>query len=115
MKNYSLILSATTALMFGACDSATPMVNLGIDDSYYVARMQKLSLHPALTGDAYRWYMVEDNGQRTLLSESRDYIFLSAKEGTYRLEFEIYRPPTLPTLSTLQFMCCTKRWSTART
>lgn len=94
MKNYSLILSATTALMFGACDSATPMVNLGIDDSYYVARMQKLSLHPALTGDAYRWYMVEDNGQRTLLSESRDYIFLSAKEGTYRLEFEIIDPDT---------------------
>lgn len=114
MKNYSLILSATAALMLGACDSEVPMVNLGIDDTYYVARMQKLDLHPALTGDAYRWYMVEDNGQRTLLSESRDYIFLSARKAPTALNSRL-STPTHPTLSVLPYMCCTRRWSTAPT
>ena len=28
------------------------MVNLGIDDVYYIPRMQKLDLHPALIGGA---------------------------------------------------------------
>lgn len=92
MKYNTLILTAS--LLLASCDSDVPTVNLGIDDTYYVARMQKLDLHPALTGDAYRWYLIEDDGRRELLSESRDYIFLSGKEGTYRLEFEIVDPDT---------------------
>lgn len=92
MKYNTLILAAS--LLLASCDSDVPTVNLGIDDTYYVARMQKLDLHPALTGDAYRWYLIEDDGRRELLSESRDYIFLSGKEGTYRLEFEIVDPDT---------------------
>lgn len=95
MKLFRSILSATSvAMLLQACDSEVPMVNLGIDDTYYVARMQKLELHPALTGEAYRWYEVDADGHRTLLSQSRDYIFISAGEGTYRLEFEIVDPDT---------------------
>lgn len=37
-------------LILWACSDEVPMVNLGIDDVYYVARMQKLPLHSALTG-----------------------------------------------------------------
>ena len=42
-------------LILWACSDEVPMVNLGIDDVYYVARMQKLPLHSALTGEKYRY------------------------------------------------------------
>lgn len=81
-------------LLTAACDHGTPMVNLGVDDVYYVYRMQKLDLHPALTGDEYRWYLVGADGSETLVSDERDYIFLGADEGSYRLRFEIIDPET---------------------
>ncbi|MDE6811639.1 MAG: cell surface protein [Muribaculaceae bacterium] len=71
------------ALLWG-CNTEIPMVNLGIDDVYYIARMQKLDLRPALTGKNYEWYV---NG--TLVSDSRDYIFLASEEGTYKVELKI--------------------------
>jgi hypothetical protein len=61
------------------------MLNLGIDDSYYIYRMQKLPLTPALTGTSYRWSM--ESGE--VLSTERDYIFLAEKEGTYNLVLDI--------------------------
>jgi len=70
------------------------MVNIGIDDTYYIYRMQKLDLHPALTGNEYRWSIVGSDGNENLLSTSRDYIFLSEKEGTYNLRFDIIDPET---------------------
>jgi len=81
--------SIMAAALLSACNADTPMVNLGIDDVYYIARMQKLALHPALTGSGYRWRMIKDDGSAELLSTERDYIFLTATEGTYRLQFEI--------------------------
>lgn len=60
------------------------MVNLGIDDVYFIPRMQKLDLHPALTGQEYEWSV---NGQ--IASRLRDYIFISAEEGTYDLRLRI--------------------------
>lgn len=65
------------------------MLNLGIDDNYYVYRMQKLPLRPALTGAEYRWSKINPDGSAQLLSTERNYIFLSAHEGTHRLRFEI--------------------------
>jgi hypothetical protein len=61
------------------------MLNLGIDDSYYIYRMQKLPLTPALTGASYRWSMASGE----VLSTERDYIFLAEKEGTYNLVLDI--------------------------
>ena len=89
MKHLSLYIAAAAAAALGACDADVPMVNLGIDDTYYIARMQKLDLHPALTGQAYRWSLVHPDGSTALLATTRDYIFLTAEEGTYRLRFEI--------------------------
>lgn len=77
-----LILLLTVAL--AACDSKIPMVNLGIDDVYYVARMTKLPLHSALTGERYRWTV---DGREVSTSDS--YIFLAEKEGVYNLTFDI--------------------------
>lgn len=77
----SLILPIFAA---GGCTDEVPMVNLGIDDSYYIYRMQKLPLKPALTGSAYRWMV---DGEQ--VATSRDYIFLAEKEGEYLLSFDI--------------------------
>ena len=55
MKKISLAI-ASVSLLCG-CTNEIPMVNLGIDDVYYIARMQKLDLHPALTGERYEWYV----------------------------------------------------------
>lgn len=78
----------TTSALYG-CSDEIPMVNLGIDDVYYIPRMQKLDLHPALTGEKYEWYV---DGE--LVSKSKDYIFLEYKEGTYNLELKILDPNT---------------------
>ncbi|MCM1310150.1 MAG: cell surface protein [Bacteroides sp.] len=72
-----------TVLLLG-CKDDVPMVNLGIENTYYIARMQKLALDPALTGKEYVWTV---NGE--VVSHQRDYIFLASEEGTYFLTFEI--------------------------
>ena len=71
--------------VLAGCSDSPPMLNLGIDDSYYIYRMQKLPLTPALTGTSYRWSM--ESGE--VLSTERDYIFLAEKEGTYNLVLDI--------------------------
>jgi hypothetical protein len=60
------------------------MVNLGIDDVYYIRRMCKLDLHPALTGERYEWRV---NG--SVVSRERDYIFLARDEGDYTVNIRI--------------------------
>lgn len=76
-------------LILWACSDEVPMVNLGIDDVYYVARMQKLPLHSALTGEKYRWTV---NGKEVSATDS--YIFLAEAEGVYNLTFDIIDPDT---------------------
>ncbi len=71
-------------LLLTACDNEISMVSLGIDDVYYIARMQKLDLHPAFTGRQYQWTV---NGKA--VSSERDFIFISAYEGTYEVELRI--------------------------
>ena len=88
-KMKKLTIAIIYALLLYGCTDEIPMVNLGIDDVYYIARMQKLDLHPALTGEKYEWYV---DGE--LVSKSKDYIFLEPKEGTYNLELKILDPNT---------------------
>ncbi len=75
--------------LFTSCDNESPMVNLGIDEDYYIYRMQKLDLHPALTGDKYQWTLIREDGSEEVLSTERDYIFLQEKEGVYTVRFDI--------------------------
>lgn len=72
------------ALLAAGCTDDPPTVSLGIDDVYYVYRMQKLPLHPALTGTAYRWTV---NGEE--VASTADYIFIAGEEGVYDLTFDI--------------------------
>lgn len=76
-------------LLLSSCTDDIPMVSLGIDDTYYIPRMSKLPLHPALTGEKYRWQV---NGET--VSEDDSYIFIAAREGTYNLSLDIIDPDT---------------------
>ena len=91
---FSIHAAAIRLLLAGlaACAGCTrdiPMVSLGIDDVYYIPRMHKLDLHPALTGREYEWRL---NGEP--VSHSRDYIFIAREEGKYELSLEIIDPDT---------------------
>ncbi len=79
-----ILLTILLVFILAGCTDQTPMVSLGIDDVYYIARMQKLDLHPAFTGGEYEWLV---DGQ--VVSTDKDYIFISADEGTYDLELKI--------------------------
>lgn len=87
-KKLYYILSLTAALL-AACTHDVAMVNLGIDDTYYVERMTKLKLQPAFTGAEYRWTLLSGNGNDSILATTRDYIFLAREEGEYRIAFDI--------------------------
>ncbi|MCM1021857.1 MAG: cell surface protein [Muribaculum sp.] len=80
----SKILKLVPLLSLIGCSDDVPTVNLGLDDVYYIARMQKLKLDPALTGQAYEWKV-----DGSVVSHNRDYDFISANEGTFNLSFEI--------------------------
>lgn len=82
MKKFIFLISVP--LILTGCTSEIPMVNLGIDDSYYIPRMSKLPLESALTGDSYLWRV---DGEP--VSTDRHYIFLAQDEGVYNLTFDI--------------------------
>lgn len=65
------------------------MVSLGVDDIYYIYRMQKLKLSPAFTGDSYQWHVKDGLGRDSLVSSEREYIFLTSKEGIHELTLKI--------------------------
>ena len=81
--------AAPLVLLAAACSRDIPMVSIGIDDVYYIQRMQKLALEPALTGSEYIWKV---DGE--VVSHSRRYIFIAAREGWYNLSLDIVDPDT---------------------
>jgi len=87
MKRFNLIsiMALPAVIICGGCSDDIPTVSLGLDDAYYVYRMQKLPLHPALTGSSYRW----TNADGKVLSTDRDYLFLAETPGTYNLALDI--------------------------
>ncbi len=76
-------------MVLSGCSNEIPMVNLGIDDVYYIARMQKLDLKPALTGEEYVWCV---DGK--VVSHTKDFIFISKDEGRFLVSLEIKDPQT---------------------
>lgn len=53
MKRHSPLLIPLALLAAAGCTDEVPMVNLGIDEVYYIPRMSKLPLESALTGKEY--------------------------------------------------------------
>lgn len=86
MKHHYLLLCLAA---LAGCNDSIPTVNLGIDNSYCIARMTKLPLRPALTGNNYKWTV---NGK--CVSTDRNYVFVAAQEGTYHLTLDIIDPET---------------------
>ena len=58
-----------------------PMIGVGLEDAYYIPRMQKLPLRSELTGENYEWELTTPAGETAVVSRSRSYIFLEAEEG----------------------------------
>ena len=89
-KDLRFILTPVWAiLLLTGCTHDVQMVNLGIDDDYYVYRMKKLKLESAYTGREYRWTLTSPDGTTTEVSDSPEYIFMEAEEGVYRMTFDI--------------------------
>ena len=86
---YFIITLTWVADFLTACNEDIAMVNLGIDDTYYIYRMKKLHLHSALTGNEYRWTLTRPDGTTSAVSSDRDYIFMEQEEGAYTMKFEI--------------------------
>lgn len=86
-KIYTLMIFL--AWLPGCSYDDIPMVSLGIDEIYYIPRMQAYALHPAFTGDVYEWLIETKSGTDSLISKERDYIFLAKDTGTYNLAFRI--------------------------
>ena len=53
LRIYSL--TAAVIALCASCRTEVPLVSLGLDDTYKVARMQALVLRPAYTGESYSW------------------------------------------------------------
>lgn len=89
-KGLKFILTPVWAvLLLTGCTHDVQMVNLGIDDDYYVYRMKKLKLESAYTGREYRWTLTSPDGTTTEVSDSPEYIFMEAEEGLYHMTFDI--------------------------
>lgn len=89
-KDLRFILTPVWAiLLLTGCTHDVQMVNLGIDDDYYVYRMKKLKLESAYTGREYRWTLTSPDGTTTEVSDSPEYIFMEAEEGLYHMTFDI--------------------------
>lgn len=94
-------MSAATALTITGCNGGdTPIVSLGLDDYYRVARMTKLDLDPALTGQDYRWTITRPDGTDSIIEGQRRLVFLTAEEGRYTLRFDI-EDPSVPMSHTM--------------
>ncbi|MBR4070239.1 MAG: cell surface protein [Bacteroidaceae bacterium] len=76
-------------LTLTACEPEIPMVTSGLDSSYAIVRMRALRLHPEYSGERYEWSMRDSNGNDSIVATTRDYLFVSAHPGVYRLKFQI--------------------------
>ncbi len=83
------IASLLAVIALTGCRSDMENVSSGLNDYYYIERMRKLKLSPAYQGNSYRWTLLLENGQDSLLSTDHEYVFLAEKEGTYNLTFAL--------------------------
>lgn len=89
-RTYGILTLIATLSALTACQPDIPMVSLGIDDSYAVARMKLLHLHPEFEGSGgYRWTMKDAAGRDSLVSSERDYWFVRRDLGEYTLKLNI--------------------------
>ncbi len=67
MNRFCELSLLSLPLLFGACqEQQAPMVNLGVDDSYIIYRMQPLRLHSELTAGSYIWTCTYPDGSQNV-------------------------------------------------
>lgn len=84
-----LIASIAVVALLTACDNDIPMVASGVNNAYAIERMKVLRLCPTYEGERYEWSMLDANGQDSIVGTQRDYLFVSARAGAYRLKLNI--------------------------
>jgi hypothetical protein len=89
IRIFEYILMGIVLVLFVSCQHDVEDVSLGLENYYYLPRMRKLLLQPAYTGNTYTWTMKTLSGVDSLLSTDKNYMFLTEKEGTYKLTFHI--------------------------
>ena len=88
MKKFVIALIGVLALL-ASCEEYIPMLSSGLDSTYAIARMKALRLHPEYEGERYEWSMPDAQGCDSIVSTQRDYLFVSAQAGIYRLRLDI--------------------------
>ena len=84
------------ALSIVSCEEPyTPIVNLGIDESYAIERMRTLILHPEFPGEKYEWYLTSSPSAShfstdSIIATTRDLIFCQVDTGAYEIQLKIY-------------------------
>ena len=86
-KIYFALAIVLTFLM--ACEPEIPMVTSGLAKSYAIERMKALRLHPEYSGERYEWSMLDSQGNDSIVATTRDFLFISAHPGVYRLKLQI--------------------------
>lgn len=86
-KIYFALAIFLTFLM--ACEPEIPMVTSGLAKSYAIERMKVLRLHPEYSGEHYEWSMLDSQGNDSIVATTRDFLFISAHPGVYRLKLQI--------------------------
>lgn len=85
---FTAITAGAMLLTVAGCENESQMVSLGIDDSYTIARMQKLTVTSEFEGKGYRWALLGYGADR-VLSTSRTLTFVAAQTGDYHIRFEL--------------------------
>lgn len=88
------VLLMLAGAILASCQRDLPMVTAGVDDTYTVARMQKLVLSTPLPGE-HIWRCTLPDGSGTILSTTGSAIFVGAEEGTYSVVLEVTSPDGL--------------------
>ena len=90
MKNLGIkYISILLAIIYTSCNNGIDTTSIGIEDTYTVPRLQKLILSTGAAGESFKWEIISENGETSILSEGRECIFIAEEVGTYSLVLTI--------------------------
>lgn len=76
---------ALMIMLFTSCNNGIENTSIGLDSNYSVPRLQKLVLATGAMGEAFKWEIISESGDKTTISEDRECIFVAEKSGNYTL------------------------------
>lgn len=82
------IIISSALIPAASCSHDIPLVASGLDDSYTVARMQKLILSTPLPGECL-WTCTLPDGSSSVISAANEAVFVAATEGIYCVRLEV--------------------------